>query len=288
MQIQKAIIDDGKELQEYEFLGMRFDHKTNTVQLGTKTLGKISQMIDIVDDCQVTIRQTMSLFGRLVYASSVLQIGKHSYYWTYKFLRRRVGELLDSPAHLWKAVRDQLKDWALKCLMNIPRKVFSQTTMITRLFTDASNSGFGAVGFRSDGKVVICAGRFGNEDLREHINVKEAIAVTNGIRELDLDPVIDLTIDNTSVEYTLRKGYSRSFRLNTEIGRIKRIAQLKKHRIQDIHRISSSENPADGLSRLNLDTYNDNCVGVGVEQIAPKFSPVASTHTPSIRNPLSK
>ena len=236
--------EDLTPVSEYDFLGVHYRHSPGRVSVSclNKTLAKLSATQPWQ---QLTLRDLLGIFGRLSWCTQVLGLKPYKYYYVYKMLRRRVGQHLDECAHIWPSCIESWQRWTLEALANQERVVHAPSSngACSILFTDASLSGYGAIGFRSDLSVVVCSGPW--PETLVSINVLEAQALEAALLQLDLDQVVDVFVDNTSVMFSLRKIRSPAFMLNAIIGRIDAL-----NRVRTINYVKSECNPADPLSRL--------------------------------------
>jgi hypothetical protein len=86
--------------QDYTFLGMKFNHSLHTVELGDKTRTKLQQLT--TSWATMSWEACQSLFGVLVFASSVLGLHRARFYYIYKFMRKR-SRWPHVEAHVWKS-----------------------------------------------------------------------------------------------------------------------------------------------------------------------------------------
>ena len=230
----------------YDFLGVSYRHEEGhtSARCMQHTIDATIAAWNSVTETS-TLRDILSLFGRLNWASMVLNIQLCSYYYAFKFLRRRVGSALDSLAHLWPSSESHWERWVETVRRNEWRTTV-RAEAVSDVFTDASGTGYGAIAFRSDSTVVICAGRWTETESRKHINVLEAVAARKALELLDTDDAVRLWVDNTSVLFAIRKTRSRSFLLNNELRKIFN----RGKRILSVQYVHTSENPADVWSRI--------------------------------------
>ena len=235
---------------EYDFLGVTFSHavghgKNTAVQIASKTRKKVeaSQLSD-----EITLRQVVGIFSRLVYCSAILKLPIHPYYLVYKFLRRRIGRNLDELADVWSCVKPILARWRITVLQAPKRFVLNSTLheAATVLVTDASLSGWGAVAYCKSG-VVTVAGPWNNAERALHINLLEFKALLNAITSMRavLGDSLDILIDNTSVMHCIHRRRSNSFELNNMVGHLSSLIS-----VNSVNYIQSAENEADPFSRL--------------------------------------
>ena len=232
---------------EYNFLGVLYMHqndlKTVSVNLSKKFVTKLEQVQTIS-----SLRDVLRLFGKLVYGSRILAIPTSTYYYCYKFLRRRCESPLDGPADAWPSVTKWWELWFATVLKNERRKVVSPRCSRSVLYTDASLSGFGAVMYDMHGNHYTVAGAWPERMKQLHINILEACAVLAALQLLEplLEEEIELVIDNTTVQHAIKNTKSRSFTLNFCV---QRIQEMKKKFVSCSY-IASHLNPADIYSRM--------------------------------------
>ena len=216
----------------YGFLGAEFfiDPIKPLVRLQEKWLQKFSA-VALSSEC--TLREFLSIFGKLNYASSILNLSRAPYFLIFKFMRRRVGVHLDECAHIWPCLVPCLAAWRARILENKPRQIVTECEPVTTLYTDASLSGWGAIAIRSDGVISVVAGRWQEEEEAHSINILEGKALVNGVEGLDMDYMLDIHVDNTSLLYNVRRSRSRNFMFNNIVGALDR-GEDKKYYIHQI------------------------------------------------------
>jgi hypothetical protein len=225
---------------------------TPAVGLSDKTRSKL---LAIRQQCATwetwTVRDLLSKFGVLVFASTVVAIPLHRFYYVYKLVRRRSASVssgqrsYSDPARCWPSTQSCFEQWIDELLLAPPRYPWNATNPDEHqaiLFTDASNLGYGAVLFLPDGQVFASGGKWAHEDTP--IAELESWALFFGLRDL-VPPGLPVrcVIDNTTVGYAWAKTRSRNFVINACIGR------LAGFNIISVEYIDSRHNLADGLSR---------------------------------------
>ena len=230
------------------FLGVEYQMVCGKwyVNVRQRTVAKLHDARQVLTS-QPSLRTVMSVFGKLVWCSSILQINIAHFYHCFKFLRRRCGWHLDSSANLWRSTIPEWFRWIELVLQNTSRTVEPTRTHLEActVITDASLSGFGALAFHFGKVVGVVAGSW---ETRQHnnINVLEIPAVEYALQMLRLpSPYVHIIVDNTSAMWWLRKRRANSFFANLAIRRIP-----NGIKILSINYISSMNNPADALSRL--------------------------------------
>ena len=253
-----------KPLQSFEHRGILFEHnRTMIVRLGSKTSLKVQDLrthrLNRIADWSIV--ELQQVFGLLIYASAVLNIPMHIYYYCFKLVRRRMhqlalGELTiqgsnnETPARVWPSTFVNWIDWTDKVASHPGRLRHPQPIDTTHvLVSDASMYGCGGVCFDLQRNETSTFGSswsaMGIAASQHHINVLEMKALIAAVhRLLPSGAKVQLLVDNTTVMHTTRKQYSASFALN---------AHMKDFpddvTIVSIDYIKSAENPADALSR---------------------------------------
>lgn len=262
---------------EYDFIGAHFNHSNHSVSVRESTLNKIN---DYSNQC--SFGELERLYSQILFSSSILGINLGEYYWVLKMFRRRASHLANcaylenTPAHVSPSVEPALKAWIARIRLNTPRIIEDREKYIDKytLFTDASLKGWGGVLIHEPTMSLWSYGSAWRPsfDVLFHINELEALAVLQALTCLeDLIPYycsLDIRIDNTSVEHSLKKGHSKSFILNQ--CSLYLANWLKQHHcIGSITRVISAENLADTPSRgiYSTDKLPPNLFNVLVDKI---------------------
>ncbi len=242
----------------YDFIGVHYDG--NTVSLTSKTKEKLQQCLaDVQLISSWTFGLAESVFGLVIFASSVIRVPTPQFYYIYKFFRRRHGEIhkgtlsRNSLAHVWPCTQHLFIEWITMLINSVPVAidVTTDTYMTAVLITDASEWGYGAVYFDCAGAVSTSGGPWPEELLRLNppIVELEGRSFQLGLRRhhtIDdkpkLTPVRGV-VDNTSLLYGVGKGRSKNFFLNAII------AQVCEFNVISLQYLRSERMIADGLSR---------------------------------------
>ena len=251
-EVLRKIRTDRNGLQQYPFLGMIFDHKANTVQIGEKTSEKLRAAREKFEfSFRMTWREWQALFGLCVFASQVLHVPRSSRYWIYKFMRKKAYTCKDDEeVTLWSSAQDLWTNWLEELLAHPPRHITVDNEIPEAvLVSDASLTGFGAILFTPSEEFIV-AGHWSPEQAKRHINLLELMAVRIAIGAFPLPPKFRIVVDNTSTVGQLRRGSSCKFRYNAQIAIIHRYLLEQGARITDVQYIRSEDNPADFWSRL--------------------------------------
>ena len=226
--------DDGVELlQEYDFIGIHFNHKLHQVSVAEKTLLKLPSKITTTKQYLTT--ELESLLSRLYFCSGVLRIIPADYYFTIKQINRYISRLnktgIDQNNTLPGSVVSSLNQWireARSTLTLLPdiesnknkNEQKKKNTAFDVLFVDASLYGWGAFYIGADGIIAISGAAWKDgikkdEELTaDKIAELEGVALNFGLQtfeeRLSLRKNVDIRIDNTSLMYGTRKGKSKS------------------------------------------------------------------------------
>ena len=224
---------------EYDFIGIHFNHKTHVVSVAQKTVSKLPKSYSY--DSEVLITDLEKDISRLFFCSSVLRIVPGNYFYAMKWVNRQVSKLnrgtpLDTTVSLPRSVCDPLNKWlkaAKSSLTLLPddqkqnNNNNKDTTLVKYdlLFTDASKFGWGAYLVTSDSQVAIIGGKWNEQVVNpsaEKIAELEARALFLALeyfkQRLLRHKNVDIRIDNTSVVAAVDKGKSKtSPTLNTAI-----------------------------------------------------------------------
>lgn len=244
-----------RPLQQYTFLGILFDHEKGSVNIGDKTRNKIKAQIVLIGQAGFDPEHC---FGVSVWASIVTGFQLHKAYHVFKYIRRTLNaKKRDSvEKKIWPSIVPQWTSW-LQSLVDSDGRVVRTETCEQRstfhIFTDASRTGYGAV-IMGGGAVSIIAGSWQGRQLHKHINILEAVAIRFALQKWNCQAEgnvqLHLHVDNTSVIATCRKGRSRSFLLNYEVGNIRKVCEDKGYKIVSWTYVASANNIADPMSRL--------------------------------------
>ena len=231
------------------FLGVKYQHTNGQWSVSVKdaTVAKVEGAVSALLH-HPTLRQVLQAFGILVWCSIILNLKVCDYYYCYKFLRRRVGTMLDDDAAVWPSSMHQWRKWCQDVTKNQPRKVFG-AEVTTTLITDASLSGYGALLYRSSCLVAITAGPWTRSESQKSINFLELLAVKRALLDLQSnflhDEPVDLIVDNTTCMWWIKKKRANNFDANSLLRSLPRAIC-----IASVNYIKSAENPADEYSRI--------------------------------------
>lgn len=242
---------------KYTFLGIEYDHEKGEVALGRKSKTRLIKWFNALGTAEHTMAEMISLFGILVWGSSVLDDKTAQYYYVYKFFRRRSHALMSDNANVWPCITQILKKWIFTLLTN-RRTVTYQTethraqSLPIHVFSDACPDGFGIVVFIGS-RVYINAGSFLQV---ENICVLEARAFLYAVRFVKeiaagvLQPHIIFHIDNTTVLGAFGRKRSANYVLNLTVAQLHTC--LRGWCTYQVKYVKSVHNAADAPSRAGV------------------------------------
>jgi hypothetical protein len=272
---------------EGEFLSQAYAVSTATSSMSSKAKSKLKEAFEDLEGSDLRWSECQSRFGRLFWATDVLNIDWAPFYHLLKFyriacIREKEDRLRGADrVNIWASAHDELKRLKEKVLGNRPVsvRILPETPEIT-LFTDSSDNAYGAVLVRSDSPSheTICRPWTPQElssaratDGRRIMVILEARALHLALHKFAstiADRDVRIVIDNASALGALRKGKSPAYVLNSEVQRIR--ALLGGASGWDVDWICSAGNPADEPSRLRqtipekIEKYMANCRRSGV------------------------
>lgn len=242
-------------VKEYDFLGVHCNHIAKTIALTDKSVRKLKRIEESLtaNYDALTFDDIRSILGFQIFASTVLEHQVTPYFHIFKFFRRRARTVVrpKQRVHPWKSIKLTWISWTRELLANTPINInkVARRRSPCILYTDASQSGWGAVLF-IDGRVYSYGNRWAENS--RHINELEAWAVQNALnhfsQHLQLRD-ITLLVDNSSVHATLLKGRSKNYVLN-QVAHWTHLFQQEFDATITVHWIPSEANEADGMSRL--------------------------------------
>ena len=206
-------------------------------------------------------RDIEQLVGRLIFAAGVTQRPLAEYYLAMKWSKRICNALNrhdKSPTDqvaVPPSVREQLQAWLTHARDTVTPR-FERDGARPVLFVDATLDDWGGVLVLPTRRVIVTGAKF-TDGVSAPIHIREAQAALFSIQDFALhlrgQPGVDLRVDNTSVEASVRRGSARNELLATVIRRIMR-ASIQLDLPIAVSRVASEENPADEISRnLTLD-----------------------------------
>ena len=247
---------EAEEGSSLDFIGMHYDFQAHTIGMSNKNRSKI---VDMSFASNMLMSELETNTARLMYASSVMAVPLSSYYFALKFIRRKLSEInretitRNDMVHVSPSALKAFTNWKRDVLLRNARTLPSEEGRRTfTLWTDASNIGWGAVLIDNlTQQVRIVADKWSEEDALSHINILEAKAVRYALERFEgiEGSVIQPRIDNTSVVWSVAKGYSRSQDINEEIATVQRICNDKGILLKAPIYVRSKDNIADEWSR---------------------------------------
>ena len=248
-------------VQDYDFIGVHFNHSSHSVRPADKIMTKISSALEKVKDTsRLTAGELESFAGRLMHASSIADIAPGIFWFTLKFFRRLMNKLNRLLVHpndcisIPRSVKNQLLQWCKN--LHVEREVCTSPLQHTcSIFVDASLAGWGGVVIDSHTqKISVFGGAWTRPESKLHINILEAYALKNTIfslPEVYWNSHISIWVDNTTVAGVTRKRQSVQNQLLNDII-ITTLSYLKKiHSSFTLKWVKSAANPADIPSRVS-------------------------------------
>jgi hypothetical protein len=239
----------------YEFIGVLYDPQSKKAGLTSKTKRKLQQLqLDIgelaLSRASWSMEFANSVFGLLIFGSAVLRLSTSPWYYVYKFFRRRHADKRQpgEDADVWPCIFVDLADWC-STLLRTEMVDWSRTTPrsledVPILISDASESGYGATLFhRGEVRFVGAAWPEGTF-VGDNMNELETLAVDLSARHFQLTS-FNLIVDNTTTLFSIRKGRSRSYRVNLLIHQL-----TSKYNILSAGYINTKWNISDSWSRI--------------------------------------
>ncbi len=241
----------------YEFLGGAWNHDEKSIALSEKLRANLPQLCP----WNMQVEDVERLFGRLVYASGLLQVPLGAFYPAMKWYRRlenSVARGLFTRSRIVEVpplARGSITAWldAARCKTYFPQRERANMSEAT-LITDASLIGFGAILVSPLQELFVIGGKWSDNHVSDSINELEAATVLMALHRLREVLIrlqicqLNIVVDNTSVLQVLAKGSSKSENLNAIV--VLLIAALKEIGCRvTIRYIPSNLNPSDAISR---------------------------------------
>ena len=249
--------------KQFDFVGISFDlrHRDcakHTVRVADNVITKLGSA-DAARLSSMTGREVEQLVGRLLFCAGVTQCPLVNHYFSMKWAKRVCNAMntgrLEPHATVTvpPSVVPDLQRWITEARTeHVPRFVdISSDSEMPVLFFDATLSNYGGVLVLPTNKILITGATF-DDGKNEIIAVREAQAglfCLQDFREA-LAPYrcVDMRSDNTTVEYSLRRGCARTDTLAKVVCDILKLSVGLDIAII-ISRVASVDNPADEPSR---------------------------------------
>ena len=262
--------DDGIQ-QIYDFVGIHFNHLSQTVQLSQRFVDKLQQ-VDLSELHSYTLRQILGLFGKLAWAAQILDIDRSPFYTIFKFLRRRVGQQLDASACTWPCNEESWRRWLSVAISNVPVPIVNPSPSDDVLYTDACEEGWGAMLFAADGSTSVVAASWPRYIRRRYsINHMELQAIWQALDAMQGITRVQIVIDNTSAEGAMANTRSPAFLMNVILKRIYAIRVAKGITVTRVSHIDTANNCADYWSRLGYAFFKTYPTPGEVQREHPNF-----------------
>ena len=252
-----AAMNVEKPTTGYDFIGVRFDHDTNSVALAKKTYNKLPRELP----ASIRADDLEGLIGRLVFASAVQQQPLVNKWWTLKWARRFFNQLnrgiissSDEIPLTSSAAHKSLSVWLAEARRThvVVRRNESQRS--ATLFTDATLDGWGGVLIDDNNEIFVSGGRFPATRVNYVGNIAphEAWAIDlalNAFAERIAGLAqLNLFVDNTSVQHGVQRGQVNAESLVAPVRSI--LCRVITQRISlYVDYVNTKINPADAISR---------------------------------------
>ena len=239
--------------QPHDYIGVHY--AGNTVDLTEKTRRKLRQAsADTEFISRWTFGHAESIFGLLIFASSVKRFATPGLYYTYKFFRRRHSQRTDQKdtARVWPCIHEELINWIQTLIDSTPIQIHTDPDeKIAVLVTDASPEGHGAVYFAANGRVYTSGGAWPQHILDAHLPIMELETMSHlyGLQthhSCDGAPSkapVHSILDNTTTLYSIKKSRCKNFFVN------QLLIDICQWNIRSLEYLKSEDMIADGLSR---------------------------------------
>jgi len=243
-----------------KYCGVIYNYLRKTVSLTDAAVQKLRHLREGLRFASIPFKEMRVLMGRLFHAAVVTQAPVFRWYYAIKWYRRRCrgfsrGEFREGDSvGWWRDAWVQVGEWLDHCIRNIPVVPRNPTEEVRwHLFTDASLQGAGGVLVNSMGEIRTVGARWADigpwtGGWVPSINQLEMQAMGWALeqfrRSIGQDPVW-LSVDNTSVLSTMRRGRSGAYLLNRHY---QGVAELG-FRVVRVEYVASAQNPADRPSR---------------------------------------
>ncbi len=240
--------------------GIVLDFQTKVIQIKPQWTTKFVERAVECGKQGATFAQWRSVAGMIGWATTVVEHSPGNLYNFLRFVARMAAAQKGvQPDTIYKMDASTSNEFFkfVRFIGSNPKvrpSIFKTSDEDPVMATDASHSstycGWGAVlFFPKSGRIKVACGTL---DLRLHINILEVIAVGHGLTAFQQwirnTGSLKTFVDNTTAYICLCKGISRSFQLNTEVNKVRRIADSIGVKLM-MRWIRSAEMPADGLSR---------------------------------------
>ena len=223
-----------REVGSGDFLGINFCYEDQSVALAHSFCEKL---IQLDWSRKTTVENILSIFGKLFFAATVLQLHLDGFYYGIKFYRKTSHMLaknfihLDSELTWWRDALSDAQRWASDALQNQRRYHIERAVASGTLFTDASDVGFGMMYFPFRGPPIACGESWATTVHRPwfdptwlpHINQRETITIELGatwMKQIGVKPQdTHLRVDNMTARKAIIVGRHNSFFINQSVQR---------------------------------------------------------------------
>eukprot|EP00760_Papus_ankaliazontas_P036859 PhM_4_TR8398/c2_g2_i1/m.62673 len=235
-------------------LGVWLDLKAKEICLAEEFRAGLQPIRDVLgkrsSPLMITYRQYYRILGNFIWGLRVLHKPLYLMQRSFRLVRCALGNLLsknlfwDEAFTLPDEVREELSQIAHILLANKPYSVPEAIRVVTELYTDASESGWGVVSAAKG--ITLAKGRFPFFLREQPIALKELWAVLEGVKSAPKKHGIHVFCDNTNVVSWVRKRLAGP---PLACSLLRRLDVLLEGRQLEITWISTKENLADAPSR---------------------------------------
>ena len=259
-------------VQEYDFLGVHYNHTTGTRALAMKSVNKLGMALEVLAiPGAVTRRQIAAVFGIAFYAADVLRSPLTTpalHYDSLRFYRKvmtcckeraatdDLGVFWDEKVVVPIHVKTDTALWIQELARNVPVPAGDPTTGLSKydlvLVTDASEDGWGAMSWSpGKGTIEFAHGVWSATDQLHALcrsTVSEPLGVLRALRRFVSRAVrrVLLLTDHSGLTYAVNAGFGRSEAYNSVMSQV--ALEYPWLGIEAAH-IPGVDNPVDGISR---------------------------------------
>lgn len=236
-------------------LGVSVDLVEKTMCLPESFVKKVQEVLNVLLEVwsrglPITVRHAWALMGNLIWGLRVLHLPlftiRRTLWWVRKVARALTKGWAEwgSLVHLPPMVKRELLSVMSLLVANKPHQVRAEDTEEIPLYTDACETGWGAV--LEGSSIKVTQGSFPSFIREQPIAIKELWAVIEGIKRVNEKGTVHIFCDNTNVVSWISKWHANNA-MATRL--LKKLYQELDGRDPRITWIRSEMNPADAPSR---------------------------------------
>ena len=236
-------------------LGVNIDLTEKTMSLPDTFIHKITEVLQVLVEvwkrgAPITYKHAWALMGNLIWGLRVLHLPlfllRQTLWWVRKAARLLTLQQVswNDLVHLPAKVKNEILNVMELVRKNCPYKVLPEQVQEIPLFTDASQTGWGAV--IDEQSIKVYKGKFPPFLSDQPIAIKELWAVIEGVKRAKDAGTVHIFCDNTNVVSWISKWHSNSG-MGTRL--LRKLYQELDGRDPRVTWIRSEENPADAPSR---------------------------------------